>query len=312
MMEFLRANQAIFDVFLLTLGFAYSQQIVLRSGVFSLASAAFAALGAYCTAIVVVRLGAPTLLGVIAGMLLGGLAGYLVSIPLARLRGVYQAIATLALVEVVVALALYAEPITGGAVGFNNIPKTVGTLELLIAVAIVIYLLHALSISRIGRGFDALRQDEYVAASLGVSSRKLHTLSFIGSGLIGGLFGGLQSMYSYSVEPHVFGFGFMVTTLAAIIVGGRRSLIGPVIGSAIVILLPEISRPLAEYRQVVVGAVLVLVVIFAPQGLGDTFISWLRHRKSQQPSQGAATPAAPVDSTGAPKKKAKGDAYARP
>jgi len=281
MIDFFRANQPVFDFFLLTLGFSYSQQIVFRAGVFSLASAAFAALGAYASAYLVVRMGLPVYLGVGLGMLMGGLAGYMASIPLARLRGVYQAIATLALVEVTVAVALYAEPITGGAVGFNNIPKHIGTLEILLAVAIVTYFLYAINISRIGRGFDALRQDEFVAASLGVSSRNQHTLAFIVSGLIGGLFGGMQSMYSYSVEPHQFGFGFMVTTLAAIVLGGRRTLLGPVIGSAIVILLPEIARPLAEYRQIVVGMILVLVVIFTPQGLGDTFLAWLRHRRTQ-------------------------------
>lgn len=282
MIDFLKANQPVFDFFLLTLGFSLSQQVVLRAGVFSLASAAFAALGAYGTAIVVVNAGMPMLVGILLGTLFGGLAGYLVSVPLARLRGVYQAIATLALVEVTVAVALYAEPITGGPVGFNNIPKQVDSLGLLVAVAVVMYLLYAQNISRIGRGFDALRQDEYVAASLGVSSRRLHTLAFITSGLIAGLFGGLQSMYSYSVEPHQFGFAFMVTTLAAIILGGRRSLWGPVIGSAIVVLLPEIARPLAEYRQMVVGCVLVIVVLFTPQGIADTWISWRSHRRAQK------------------------------
>jgi branched-chain amino acid transport system permease protein len=304
MINFFMANQPVFDFFLLTLGFAYSQQIVFRAGVFSLASAAFAALGAYASAYLIVRMGLPVYVGVGIGVLMGGLAGYLVSIPLARLRGVYQAIATLALVEVTVAVALYAEPITGGAVGFNNIPKHIGTFEILLAVAIVTYFLYAINISRIGRGFDALRQDEFVAASLGVSSRKQHTLAFIVSGLIGGLFGGMQSMYSYSVEPHQFGFGFMVTTLAAIVLGGRRTLLGPVIGSAIVILLPEIARPLAEYRQIVVGMILVIVVIYTPQGLGDTFLAWLRHRRAQAASL----------STASAKQKsgvAKGDVYDR-
>jgi len=304
MIDFFKANQPVFDFFLLTLGFSYSQQIVFRAGVFSLASAAFAALGAYASAYLIVRMGLPVYVGLGLGMLMGGLAGYLASVPLARLRGVYQAIATLALVEVTVAVALYAEPITGGAVGFNNIPKHIGTFEILIAVAIVTYFLYAMNISRIGRGFDALRQDEFVAASLGVSSRKQHTLAFIVSGLIGGLFGGMQSMYSYSVEPHQFGFGFMVTTLAAIVLGGRRTLLGPVIGSAIVILLPEIARPLAEYRQIVVGMILVIVVIFTPQGLGDTFLAWLRHRRAQA---AALLTASAVQKSGV----AKGDVYDR-
>ena len=281
MMEFLLANQPVFDFFLLTLGFAYSQQVVLRAGVFSLASAAFSCLGAYACAYLVVKSGLPVAAGIGLGALIGAMAAYIVSLPLARLRGVYQAIATLALVEMMVALALYAEPITGGAVGFNNIPKHVGTLELLIAVLVVTYLLHAQSISRIGRGFDALRQDEYVAASLGVSSRREHTLAFVSSGLIGGLFGALQSMYAYNVEPQQYGFGYMVTTLAAIVLGGRRSLLGPLIGSAIVILLPEVARPLAEYRQIVVGAIMMVMVVLAPQGLADTFLAWQGHRRAR-------------------------------
>jgi branched-chain amino acid transport system permease protein len=293
MMEFFLANQSVFDFFLLTLGFSYSQQVVLRSGVFSLASAAFAALGSYGCAYMVMRAGLPVVFGVVFGALIGGVAGYLTSIPLARLRGVYQAIATLALVEVTVAVALYAEPITGGAVGFNGIPKAIGTGQLLLAITAVSYVLYAMSKSRIGRGFDALRQDEFVAASLGVSSRSQHTLAFIASGLIGGLFGALQSMYSYSIEPHQFGFGFMVSTLAAIVLGGRRTLLGPVVGSAIVILLPEIARPLADYRQIVVGSVLVIVILYTPQGLADTFIAWLKNRKNDASAQAAA-----ADTTG--------------
>jgi branched-chain amino acid transport system permease protein len=241
MMEFLRANQPIFDFFLLALGFAYSQQIVLRCGVFSLATAAFAALGAYCSALLLMRFGLPVYVDIAAALLIGALAGWLVSIPLAHLRGVYQAIATLGLVEVVVSLALYSEALTGGAVGINGIPKVVGTPTLLIAVLVTGYLVHAVSASGLGRSFDALRQDEMVAASLGVSSRKKHALAFVLSGAIGGLFGGLQSLYSYSVQPTQFGFAFMVASLTAIILGGRRSLLGPAIGAAILTLLPELA-----------------------------------------------------------------------
>jgi branched-chain amino acid transport system permease protein len=279
MIDALRAHQPVFDFFLLALGFAYSQQIVLRAGVFSLASAAFAALGAYCCALLLTRLGLPAPVCVAAALALGAAAGWLVSVPLARLRGVYQAIATLGLVEIVVSLALYAEPLTGGAVGLNSIPKLVGTGELLLAVVVVGYLLHAMGNSGLGRGFDALRQDEMVAASLGVSSSRNHALAFVLSGAIGGLFGALQSLYAYSVQPTQFGFGFMVSTLTAIILGGRRTLSGPIIGAAILTLLPELARPLAEYRPLLNGAILILVVVFLPQGAGDTLLAALRDRR---------------------------------
>ena len=281
MMDFLRANQPVFDFFLLALGFAYSQQIVLRCGVFSLATAAFAALGAYACALLLTRVGVPAFVAIAAALAIGALAGWLVSVPLAHLRGVYQAIATLGLVEVIVSLALYAEPLTGGAVGLNSLPKLVGTPELLIAVLVVGYLVHSISGSGLGRSFDALRQDEMVAASLGISSRRNHALAFVLSGAIGGLFGGLQSLYAYSVQPTQFGFAFMVSSLTAIILGGRRSLLGPAIGAAILTLLPELARPLAEYRPMVNGVILILVVVFLPQGAGDTLFAAMRHRRAR-------------------------------
>ena len=281
MMDFLRANQPVFDFFLLALGFAYSQQIVLRCGVFSLATAAFAALGAYACALLLTRVGVPAFVAIAAALAIGALAGWLVSVPLAHLRGVYQAIATLGLVEVIVSLALYAEPLTGGAVGLNSLPKLVGTPELLIAVLVVGYLVHSISGSGLGRSFDALRQDEMVAASLGISSRRNHALAFVLSGAIGGLFGGLQSLYAYSVQPTQFGFAFMVSSLTAIILGGRRSLLGPAIGAAILTLLPELARPLAEYRPLVNGVILILVVVFLPQGAGDTLFAAIRHRRAR-------------------------------
>jgi branched-chain amino acid transport system permease protein len=287
MMDFLRANQAVFDFFLLALGFAYSQQIVLRCGVFSLATAAFAALGAYACALLLTHAGVPAFVAIAAALAIGALAGWLVSVPLAHLRGVYQAIATLGLVEVIVSLALYAEPLTGGAVGLNSLPKLVGTPELLAAVLVVGYLVHAISGSGMGRSFDALRQDEMVAASLGISSRANHALAFVLSGAIGGLFGGLQSLYAYSVQPTQFGFAFMVSSLTAIILGGRRSLLGPAIGAAILTLLPELARPLAEYRPMVNGVILILVVVFLPQGAGDTLFAALRHRRARQAAAAA-------------------------
>ena len=282
MMQFLLSNQPIFDFFLLALGFAYSQQIVLRCGVFSLATAAFAALGAYASALLLTRFGMPAYVDIAAALLIGALAGWLVSIPLAHLRGVYQAIATLGLVEVIVSLALYAEPLTGGAIGLNSLPKLVGTPTLLVAVLATGYLVHAISGSGLGRSFDALRQDEMVASSLGVSSRKNHALAFVLSGAIGGLFGGLQALYSYSVQPNQFGFAFMVASLTAIILGGRRSLLGPAIGAAILTLLPELARPLDEYRPLVNGVILILVVVFLPQGAGDTLFAALRQRRARQ------------------------------
>jgi len=221
MMDFLRTYQPLFDLFLLNIGFAFSQQVVLRAGVFSVAPAGFVALGAYCVAILVRTHGFPAIPAILLATLLGAVAGFLLSIPLAKLRGVYQAIATLAFVQIIVSIAYYAEGLTGGAMGLNNIPKLVTTWHLLIVVAITIYFMSAIDRSGIGRAFDALRQDETVATSLGVSVKRYQMLAYVISGVLGGLYGGLQSLYVYSIEPELYGFHFMTAVLTFIILGGR-------------------------------------------------------------------------------------------
>ena len=126
MTGFLAAYQALFDIALLGCGLGFSQYIVLRAGVESLATAAFCAIGAYLAAILVTRMGVGAPMAVLGAGLLGALTGALVSIPLARLRSVFQAIATIAFVQIVTSLILYAEPITGGALGDQRHPAIGG------------------------------------------------------------------------------------------------------------------------------------------------------------------------------------------
>ena len=123
----------------------------------------------YASAILVVKLGLGLLPAVLFGGLLGALAGLLLSIPLGRLRGVYQAIATLAFVQIILSLALWAEALTGGAMGMNNLPKLAGVPVLLLAAAMVFASVWALSTTSIGRIFDIIRRrrsSRYRSASM--------------------------------------------------------------------------------------------------------------------------------------------------
>ena len=136
MNAFVLTYQPLFDFFLFNVGFAFSQQIVLRAGVFSIGSAGFASIGAYAVGILV-RDHSWNAIGAVAlALVFGAAGGFLLSVPLARLRGVFQAIATLAFVQIVVSLALYLEDLTGGPQGFNNIPKLVQTWHLALVKAI--------------------------------------------------------------------------------------------------------------------------------------------------------------------------------
>lgn len=279
MMNFFAPHLPLLDLIFVGTGYALSQAIVFRAGTFSVATSGFAAVGAYAAAILTVKHGFHPAAGVIIGTLLGLLCGLLLSVPLARLRGVYQAIASLAFVEIVVALILFFEELTGGPLGFHNIPRSATTWTLFLVMLATMALLILLGKGGIGRAFDAIRQDPPVAASLGVNPTKYHVLSFALSGAIAGLFGGLDAMRNFSLTAEQFGFAILIGTLSAVVLGGRRSVMGPLVGTTILVLLPEIFRPLADYRQAIYGLLLVVVMAFLPFGVYDTIIMKLHNRR---------------------------------
>jgi branched-chain amino acid transport system permease protein len=280
MISIIQSYQPLLDIFLLNLGFAYSQQIVLRAGVFSVATAGFASIGAYCAAILAKYYGVPAPIALVLALACGALMGWILSVPLSRLRGIYQAIATLAFVQIVMAGMLTAESVTGGGFGINEIPKSISTWHLAAVAVVLIYFMMAIHKSGIGRAFDAIQQDETVGAVLGVSIRKYHALAFTISGAIAGVYGGLESLHSYSLTPGQYGFNFVISVLAFIVVGGRRAILGPVVGVAFLALLPEISRPFAEYRPMITGLIMIGVMNYMPHGLVDTAIFWFRRRRT--------------------------------
>ncbi|CAH1653074.1 MULTISPECIES: branched-chain amino acid ABC transporter permease [unclassified Chelatococcus] len=290
MMELISRYGATFDLFLIAAGFAYSQQIVLRAGVFSIATAGFASLGAYAVAILLTRYQVSPWAGLAVATMVGTIAGLLLSIPLARLRGVYQAIATLAFVEIIVSLMYFADGITNGAAGIHSIPKVVGTPHLIVALCVVLYLFHAIGRTGMGRAFDVIRQDETVGLTLGVSVTRYQALAFVLSGALGAAYGGLLSLNTYSVDPGQFGFEFVVAALAAVVLGGPRNMWGPVIGAAVLSVLPELARPLAEYRPMLHGVLLVVIITFLPHGIADSIAAARQNHRVRRDLEKLAPP----------------------
>lgn len=282
MSEFLLTYHHLFNVFLISSGYALSQWVVMRAGVFSVATAGFASLGGYTAALLTMKQGVPYGFSLAAGAAVGAAAGLLLSWPLARLRGVFQAIATLAFVQVVLALALYADNLTGGALGLNAIPNRVGTWQTLLSLLVVLYLMVSMTRTRLGRAYEAIRQNEAVASSLGVSVRMHQSLAFALSGGIGGWFGGLEAFQSFTLFPGTFGFPLVISVLSYVVLGGRRSVAGPIVGAAILLTLPEFSRPMADYRLAFYGLVLMLVIAFMPRGIVDTLTLWWHRRQRKQ------------------------------
>jgi branched-chain amino acid transport system permease protein len=288
MIAFFIAYRPVLDQFLIGTGLAFSQYIVLRAGAFSVATPGYAAIGAYAAAILTVRHGVSPWVSLVAATALGAAVALLLSWPLARLRGVYQAIASLAFVQIVLSLNIYAQGLTGGAMGLPNIPKVVDTLELVVAVALVLYVLVAINATRVGRAFEAIRQDEAVAASLGVSVTFYQALAFAISGAIAGLFGGLEAFHGYALEPNQFGFALLIAVLSYVVLGGRRSVLGPVIGTAILVALPELARPLAENRPLVYGVLLMVTIALLPRGIWDTLVETVRRQRMARVDAGSA------------------------
>ncbi len=276
-MQFFSIYQSLIDIGLINCCLAFSQYVVLRAGVFSLASSGIASIGAYAAAILTVRHGMPAWFGIAAGTFLGMMLAIVLSIPLARLRGVFQAIATISFMQIVLSVTLYAESITGGAIGIFGIPKLVSTGTLTVVVAGLIWLLSSINGSSIGRAFDVIREDETVAVSLGISIVKYHTIAFALSGAIAGLSGALLAYNTRTIDPQQFGFSLLVMALATVILGGRVSVWGPVVGASLLTLLPEFIRAFADQRLIINGVLLMVVIVYLPNGIVDTLKArWLR------------------------------------
>ncbi len=292
MIDILTAYRSLLDLVLINAILAFSQYVVLRAGVFSIATAGFAAIGAYAAANGVVSWGWPAPVGVITAVALSTLAALLIALPLARLRGVFQAIATLAFVQLVLSVTQNATSLTGGALGMNGLPRWANTSTLLAAVILAFYMLHALGQSWIGRAFDTIRQDETVAASLGIDVARIHLLAFALSGALAGLGGALDAYHSYSITPDAFGFRLLVACLTFVVLGGRVSPLGPLVGAIVLTTLPEIARPFRDYALLVHGALLIAAITWLPDGIVDTVQRRLRLARLRSPTP--VTHAAPV------------------
>jgi branched-chain amino acid transport system permease protein len=268
MSNLLRGYGSLIDLCMMNALLALSQYIVLRAGVFSLATAGLAAFGAYAAADLIVA-GTGLWPAVAAGAVAGLVVALALSLPLARLRGVYQAIATLAFVQIVVSLALFAHRFTGGATGLNGIPKVVDSWQIAIVLVAATYFVSRISASPLGVAFDIIRQDETAAVSLGVNVASHHRLAFAFSGILAGIGGAMMAGHDYSVVPEEFGFSMLVGALSFVVLGGRQSVFGPIVGAVVLTLLPEVARPLADNRMVLYGALLMAIIVYVPHGIVD-------------------------------------------
>jgi branched-chain amino acid transport system permease protein len=286
--------QSTVELGLLLAVLAYSQQIVLKAGVFSFATVGLAAIGAYTTGALTVQAGVAPAVGVAAGTVAGGVAGAVVGLICFRLRGVYLAIATLAFILALQSLVYVVPGLTGGANGLVGIPAVLSFGLLVTAVAGCSLAMWLVNRSRIGIEFDAIRSDEEAAASLGVHVDRQRILALTISGVLAGLGGTLQAHYNFAVFPGDFGFTLMVAVVSYVILGGIGAWWGALLGTAVLVTLSEVLRAFGDLRPVLNGLVLILVVFFFPQGISGIVHRLLRRWRSRAPGDGRDSDASPI------------------
>ena len=243
--------------------------VVLYSGQLSLAAPGFMAIGAYTSVLMGQNWQTPLPLNIAAGTLLAGVAGLLVGFPVLRLRGVFLAIATIGFIEALRFGVILNLPITGEGLGLTNPDADpLGGLNIvLISVAVVVFLLWRLTKGKLGHAWAAIRQDELAALSQGINVSRYKMIAFVVSALLAGFAGALESHLNFFVDPNEYGVPRTVQVLTFAVLGGTGNIFGPVVGALFITTLPEIIRQVADYRDLVSGAILIVVIIFRPQGI---------------------------------------------
>lgn len=245
---------------------ALSVWLTLYAGQLTLGNAAFMGVGAYVSALLGRHLDMPFPIA----LAIGALAAASLAVPLGvvvfRLRGVYLAIATLAFGEIV-RVILLATPITGKGQGLNGIAPKTDLWHIYLSLAVIAYVLWRVQGSTVGRAWAAIREDEIASASQGIAVGRYKLGAFVVGALVAGWAGGLSAHITFSIDPSDFGFSKAVQILVFAIVGGIPNVLGPILGATLLTALPEILRPLKDYRDIFQGAILLLVIIYLPRGL---------------------------------------------
>jgi len=206
----------------------------------------------------------------LGGLLAGGLA-LLVGRLVLRLQGIYLAIATIALVEIV-RVAILNLPFTGGAIGIFSIPQPFPTaagylLPALGLLALAGWVCQRLEVMPLGRAMAAVRHDELAAGCMGIDTTRVKLTAFVLSAVLAGSTGALAAHFLNTWNARQGSFDTAVTMLAFVILGGSRSWLGPVVGGLLLTALPELLRPVGDGRLVLFGLVILFGPVLFPQGL---------------------------------------------
>lgn len=236
------------------------------SGILQLCTAALAGIGGYSSAVLTTNFGWSFIPSVIVGAFSGAVIGMLLAIVTARMAVFILKLVTLAFGEVAVIFAFNLDYI-GGANSFTGIPLETNLLVASIGAGLAIYVAWQIDRSPTGYAARCVRDDPVAAEAIGISALNIRTLTFsIGAALIG-MGGAIQAHYLLIINPTELGFFVSLTYIIFLVVGGIQTLWGPILTAVVLTALPEALRFASEYRLVLYGLVIVLVVLLRPEGL---------------------------------------------
>jgi branched-chain amino acid transport system permease protein len=269
------------------------------AGQVSLGQAAFMAIGGYTAAILATNYAVPPLLGVLAGVALSLVCAIVLSLVTMRLRGAYLALATLTFGLLVDSLTVGLTELTGGPSGLVGIPSfSIGPLVFAtpismyyLVLSLIVVLIAALlggMRSSFGRALQAIRSDQTAAAALGINVPRHKMAAFAISAALGSLSGSLYAFDFHFLSPEMVSTPRSFEMIAMLVVGGEGTLVGGLLGSGLITLLPTIFQPLAVYKTLAEGAILVLAFQYLPDGIFGTLVRGLNSPEANVVPQGRA------------------------
>ena len=249
------------------------------TGQLSMGNAGFYAIGAYTATLLMIKLGMSFWPSLLVAAAFAGISGFLLGLPTLRLKGSYLTIVTLGFGEIVRMILMNWDPVTNGTLGIRNIPQPLlfgirltlanhGLYYLMLALVFLVSLFCVLIInSKTGRAFIAIREDEIAAQMMGIKTIRYKVLAFVLSAVISGMAGAFYAPLVGYIDPNSFTFEISSQIISMAILGGLGTMRGMYFGAAVLIIFPEVSRFLMDYRFVLYGLILVIMMRFRPQGL---------------------------------------------
>jgi len=255
------------------------------AGIFSFGQVAFFTIGAYGSAIGSMKLGMSPWIGMLFGGLIAGIIGILIGLPCLKLKGLYVALVTFALHLSLPAFIYAGADIgTGGSHSLTNIPpfkvgeyvftqmNRIPTYYVALVLSfIVILIVFRIINSSFGMAFTALRDSEDFAKSVGINAYKYKIIVFGISAFLAGLMGGFYAHYVGLISHHLVGLDLIILLMVIVIIGGLGKFPGAIISTFIFVFINEYLRPLEQYRNILWGGLIVLVIILMPGGITEIF-----------------------------------------